>query len=107
MTSLLSADATLDADDRPWPRWLLLLACLGIAAFAYAPAALRADFLNFDDNLYFGPDNPLFQAASARARESGVFAALGLLFDPRQVVADVYLPVAHASRSEKLVLLYP
>ena len=68
-----------------------------LSLLVYLPTALRARFLNFDDNLYFGPDNPLFRQALAAARERSVLAGLSLVLDPRQVVADVYLPVAHGS----------
>ena len=48
--------------------------------------ALRAGFVNFDDNLFFGPDNPEF-------RDQGLAAIL----DPRRTIANVYLPVSHLS----------
>lgn len=78
-------------------RWLLLPACLLLALGAYLPAILHAEFLNFDDPFYFGPDNALFAAATRAAQQGGVWAGLGVVLDPRQVVADVYLPVAHGS----------
>lgn len=66
-----------------WPAWVLLALCVLVP---YLPNALGADFLRtFDDNFYFGPDNPEFQAG------------LGAVLDPGQPIANVYLPVAHAS----------
>lgn len=76
---------------------LALLSCLLLAAIAYGETAARAGFLNFDDNLFFGPDNPAFAAARAAAEERGLWAGLGHVLDPRQVIADVWLPVAHGS----------
>lgn len=73
------------------------LACLALALLAYAPAARRAEFLNFDDNFYFGPEAHVFRAASAAADEGNVFSGLAVLLDPTAVVADVWLPVAHVS----------
>ncbi len=67
------------------PRWPTLLLCL-LAVAVYLPHLLTAGFLNFDDNLFFGPDNPEF-------REGGWQAIL----DPRQTIANVYLPVSHLS----------
>ncbi len=58
---------------------LLLVVLLG-----YLPSALRGQFLGFDDNLFFGPDNPEF-------REGG----LGAVLDPSHPIANAYLPVAH------------
>lgn len=49
----------------------------------HLPAALRAQFLNFDDNLFFGPDQPLLQA--------GPWVAL------TKPLANAYLPVAHVA----------
>jgi tetratricopeptide (TPR) repeat protein len=76
---------------------LAALACTLLALLAYGPSLPGAGFLNFDDNLYFGPDNELFRAANDAARERGVLAGLWAVVGPGAVVADVYLPVAHAS----------
>jgi tetratricopeptide (TPR) repeat protein len=97
MTPLPPAAAASASTDSRAHRLIALLGCVALSLLVYLPTALRARFLNFDDNLYFGPDNPLFRAALAAARERGVFAGLALVLDPRQVVADVYLPVAHGS----------
>lgn len=70
----------------PGPVWRTLAVMLLLALVVYLPAALRAQFLGFDDNLFFGPDNPEF-------RDVGLAAAL----DPRRTIANAYLPVAHAS----------
>jgi protein O-mannosyl-transferase len=67
----------------PRGRWLGF--CLALALILYLPTALSARFLNFDDPFYFGPDNAVFQ--------QGPLA----LLDPRQTVANAYLPVAHLS----------
>lgn len=47
-------------------------------------SALRAEFLNFDDDRFFGPRSEL--------------AAAGLagVFDPTRTIAEAYLPVSHA-----------
>jgi tetratricopeptide (TPR) repeat protein len=58
---------------------------LALALVAYLPAALRAQFLGFDDNFFFGPDNPEFREG------------LGAVLDPGRPIANAYLPVAHAS----------
>ncbi|MGE3171140.1 MAG: tetratricopeptide repeat protein [Planctomycetota bacterium] len=92
------ADLPLDPSAlraRSW--WFGLPGCLLLALLAWLPTALRAEFLNFDDPFFFGPDNPLFRAAAERAQEHGVLAGLATVLDPRQLVADVYLPVAHGS----------
>lgn len=65
------------------PPALMLLPLLLLGVIVYGPPALHAQFLNFDDPFYFG-------AASAFA--SG---GLGQILDPRQVIANAYLPVAH------------
>ena len=67
------------------PLWWSVLLLLPLVMLVYGPAALPAQFLAFDDNYYFGPDNPQFQAG-ARA-----------LLDPQQPIANVWLPVAHLS----------
>lgn len=58
---------------------------LVLVGAVYLPAVSRAGFLGFDDNLFFGPDNPEFQEG------------LGAVLDPRRTIANVYLPVAHLS----------
>lgn len=67
------------------PRWHTVLLCL-LVVLVYLPALLRAEFLNFDDPLFFGPDNAAF-------RDDGLAAVL----DPRRTIANVYLPVSHLS----------
>ncbi|MEY4672222.1 MAG: hypothetical protein RL148_6 [Planctomycetota bacterium] len=67
------------------PRWALFL-CLLVAAAVHLPAALQAQFLNFDDNFFFGPDNPAF-------RDGDLWGIL----DPSRTIANAYLPVAHLS----------
>ncbi|MCA8954400.1 MAG: glycosyltransferase family 39 protein, partial [Planctomycetes bacterium] len=66
-------------------RWITVAVMLALALAAFLPAALRAGFLNFDDNFYFGPDNPEFRSG---------FAAV---LDPAHPIANAYLPVAHAA----------
>ncbi|MEC7584706.1 MAG: tetratricopeptide repeat protein [Planctomycetota bacterium] len=75
----------------------MALFCLLVASVAYGATVLRAGFLNFDDNFFFGPDNPLFRAALLACQEQGVWAGMMMVVDPRHVVADVYLPVATGS----------
>ncbi|MCC6670621.1 MAG: tetratricopeptide repeat protein [Planctomycetes bacterium] len=59
---------------------------LGLAVtLAYLPV-LGAGFVNFDDNLFFGPDNPEFAREGLRA-----------LLDPTRTIANAYLPVSHLS----------
>ncbi|MFO1052848.1 MAG: hypothetical protein U1F36_11590 [Planctomycetota bacterium] len=59
--------------------WVLV----ALAAVVLLPAALRAEFLNFDDNRFFGPQSEI--------------AAAGLwgVLDPTRTIAEVYLPVTH------------
>jgi len=54
-----------------------------LALITYLPAALGAELLQFDDNFFFGPDNPEF------ARGLGAVWA--------GPIANAYLPVAHTS----------
>ncbi len=75
--------SALVATAAPW--WPTALLCLLLAVVVYAPAALGAQFLAFDDNFFFGPDNPEFR--------DGLAAVL----DPRRPIANAYLPVAHLS----------
>lgn len=77
--------------------WVAAFACVALALLAYAPSALRSQFLNFDDNFYFGPEANVFRAADEAASAHGLFAGLAVLLDPSAVVADVWLPVAHVS----------
>ncbi len=67
------------------PLWPTALLCLLLALVVYLPAALRAQFLGFDDNFFFGPNNPEFQAGFAS------------VLDASQPIANAFLPVAHAS----------
>lgn len=60
-------------------------ALLLLALVAYLPAALRAQFLGFDDNFFFGPDNPEFRDG------------LAAVFAPARPIANAWLPIAHAS----------
>ncbi len=90
------ATATIAAP-RSVSAWWVFPACLLCAFAAYLPGVLGAGFVNFDDPLFFGPDNALFTAANEAARQHGVFAGLAVVLDPRHLVADVYLPVAHGS----------
>src|SRR5262249_1646752 len=69
-------------------RVLLALAVLGLLTFGWS--ATHAGFLDFDDDLFFGPDN----AAFARAYEDGAWWSL---LDPRCTIADAWLPVSHVS----------
>lgn len=66
-------------------RWRSVSLCLALAVAVYLPAALGAQLLAFDDNFFFGPDNPEFR--------DGLAAVL----DPRRPIANAWLPVAHAS----------
>ena len=72
------------ADERASP-WRDLAVCLLLAVVVYLPAALGASFLNFDDNFFFGPDNPEFREG------------LGAVLDPSRRIANAWLPVAHLS----------
>jgi tetratricopeptide (TPR) repeat protein len=67
------------------PLWWSLAGGLLVAALVYLPAALGARFLGFDDNFFFGPHNPEFQAG------------LAAVLDPARPIANAYLPVAHLS----------
>lgn len=77
--------------------WGAAAALFVLALLAYGPSLGDAQFLNFDDNFYFGPDDTTFRAASAKAEQGGVFAGLSQLWQPSAIVADVWLPVAHSS----------
>lgn len=63
-----------------WPTWLCMVL---LALIVYLPAALGAGLLQFDDNFFFGPDNPEF------------VAGLGTIWT--EPIANAYLPVAHTS----------
>lgn len=79
-------EPTTEPDLRPplsW--WVVAAGMLALALVAYLMAARRAEFLDFDDNLYFGPQNPEFR--------DGLWAVL----DPQRPIANVWLPVAHVS----------
>jgi tetratricopeptide (TPR) repeat protein len=65
--------------------WLVGLVMLALALAVYLPAALRAQFLAFDDTFFFGPQNPEFR--------DGLAAVL----DPTRPIANAWLPVAHLS----------
>jgi protein O-mannosyl-transferase len=65
--------------------WVTVVTMLALAALVYLPAALGARFLGFDDNFFFGPDNPEFQEG------------LAALLDPSRPIANAWLPVAHVS----------
>ncbi len=84
----------------PQPRravWAAALAMFALAFLAYGPSLSAAQFLNFDDNFYFGPDDAVFRSATAAANEHGLLAGLAVLLSPGAIVADVWLPVAHVS----------
>ncbi|MBL9078907.1 MAG: hypothetical protein JNL08_15480 [Planctomycetes bacterium] len=79
-------DPSIEPDDaRALPWWAAAAAMVGLVLVAYLPAALRAQFLNFDDPFFFGPQNPEFTAG------------LGAVLDPSRPIANAWLPVAHAS----------
>ena len=68
-----------------------LIALLALGALVFAPGIASAEFLNFDDNLFFvEPDNAPFRAAY----DDG---DLGALLDPSRTIANAYLPVSHLS----------
>ena len=67
------------------PLWGTVVSMLGLALLVYLPAALGAAFLDFDDNFFFGPDNPEFREG------------LSAVLDPRRPIANAWLPVAHCS----------
>ena len=74
----------------PWTggqSWLCLLCLALLAGVVYLPALLRAEFLNFDDNLFFDPvSNSEF-----------VDGGLAQILHPARTIANVYLPVSHLS----------
>lgn len=69
----------------PASRWASWLWCLGAALVVYLPPACTAQLLAFDDNAFFGPDNPEFRDG------------LAAVFDPSRPIANAFLPIAHAS----------
>ncbi len=70
----------------PLPRYAELCVLLGLALVVYLPRVLHAEFLNFDDNLFFGPQN-----------QAVLQGGLGRILDPTQTILNVYLPVSHLS----------
>lgn len=74
------------------PVWHALVAMILLAAVVYFPAALRAEFVDFDDPFFFGFANPALGIGNPEF-QSGFFA----VFDPSRPIANAYLPVAHAS----------
>jgi len=84
MVDPIRAASLPPTDDRTSP-WRALAFCLLLAGAVYLPAALGASFLNFDDNFYFGPDNPEFREG------------IGAVLDPSRRIANAWLPVAHLS----------
>ncbi len=68
--------------------WRSLLALTVLAALVYH-GVTGASFLNQDDVLFFGPENPQMRAAMG--------GDLGALLDPRRTIANAYLPVSHLS----------
>lgn len=71
----------------PWS--LLILVLLGVIVFV--PPVWDAQFLNFDDNLFFGDGEP---TAFDQVWETG---DVGAILDPRRTIANAYLPVSHLS----------
>lgn len=76
-------NASPDPDNAQAPQWPTWLCMVLLALVVYLPAALGADLLQFDDNFFFGPDNPEF------------VQGLGAVWT--QPIANAYLPVAHTS----------
>ncbi len=72
----------------PAPRLPALLSFVVLAllgALVFGPPALHAQHLNFDDPFFFG------------AQSAFASGGLAQVLDPRQTIANVYLPVAHLS----------
>lgn len=65
--------------------WHAVVAMLALAVVVYLPAALRAGFLDFDDDFFFGAQNDVFRDG------------LGAVLDPSRPIANAWLPVAHVS----------
>ncbi|MFN3241160.1 MAG: hypothetical protein ACE37K_06565 [Planctomycetota bacterium] len=76
-------NASPDPITAPAPQWPTWLCMVLLALIVYLPAALGAELLQFDDNFFFGPDNPEF------------VAGLGAIWT--EPIANAYLPVAHTS----------
>jgi tetratricopeptide (TPR) repeat protein len=76
-------NASHDPSDATPPLWLTSVTMLLVSLVVYLPAALGADLLQFDDNFFFGPDNPEF------------VRGLGAVWT--EPIANAYLPVAHSS----------
>jgi tetratricopeptide (TPR) repeat protein len=72
--------------ERRFETWIALVFCLVLAGLAYGPG-LSGDFLNYDDPRTV-LENPAFAGGSVD---------LGLILDPTQRLADVYLPVNYLS----------
>lgn len=69
----------------PLPLWPTLLGAVLLVLAVYLPAMRQAQFLDFDDNLFFDPVHG--------ALRDGLWAVL----DPRRTIANVYLPVSNLS----------
>lgn len=81
------------------------LVLCGLVLAAFLPSALDADFLNFDDNRFFGlqADRPAEERDQLGTSEpdfaGSELEAAGFwgLLDPTERIVDAYLPVSHAS----------
>ncbi|MEC8253623.1 MAG: hypothetical protein VX044_10430 [Planctomycetota bacterium] len=76
-------NASHDPRETDAPLWPTIATMLLAAMVVYLPAAVGADLLQFDDNFFFGPDNPEF------------VRGLGAVW--AEPIANAYLPVAHTS----------
>ena len=81
--SALLMNASHDPRETDAPLWPTIATMLLAAMVVYLPAAVGADLLQFDDNFFFGPDNPEF------------VRGLGAVWT--EPIANAYLPVAHTS----------
>ena len=68
----------------PLRAWVIAAVLFGLALVVWLPAAWNAQFVNFDDPLFFGAGSPFADGLAA-------------VFDPSRPIANAWLPVAHAS----------
>ncbi len=71
--------------DKRHPDALAFLVLLILGLVTFGPPLAGAGFLNFDDNLYFGPDNAALRQGVAN------------ILDPTTTIANTYLPVSDLS----------
>ncbi|MEZ5989643.1 MAG: hypothetical protein R3F30_11050 [Planctomycetota bacterium] len=98
-TAAPSEDPGPALDRRPVLRWLLAFGACLLATLAVFGPALRADFLNFDDDrtILHPRSVDLATGVSAPAFDSDPVATHGRILDPDRAIAEVWAPVTQLS----------